>query len=495
MKNTFMDGIKYEEKNGPATYGPHVRKLRQDFNELIKGNVPEEDAAAYVRRLMAQPQNFGKDENILVWALGKPTDMPSDGCDEFVCQPTFLATAFMVYAVQNYDAVKNITVIFSFLHDALNGCLWSGVGGHGYDYVDGVIDTMNIYADCNMGAFLDTYPLLNVKFKNAFDETVKYIEEELCTGKERNEWNNKSYESVAIPLLKKLKPSSQKQLLFVYGTLMHGGNAEGQLSGCTYIGKAILKDYAMFNLGWFPGIAAKKGEWTEGELYIIHDSDFSRLDHYEGEGNLFRHERVTVESSTGRQQAWAYVYLEKPEGEPMHEPWIKNEDDVIWYAGYGSNLSKERFMCYIEGGICRENGREYDGCTKKQLVSDAYDHAWFPGQMYFGNKSGTWNRKGVAFYDSNASGRTFMRMFKITRQQLKEIQVQECPSKNWYGKIQALGIHADGSPIYTLTSEARRPANAPDDTYLSLIKKALIEENGFTENEANLYLAGCLKEE
>ena len=85
-----------------------------------------------------------------------------------------------------------------------------------------------------------------------------------------------------------------------------------------------------------------------------------------------------------------------------------------------------------------------------------------------------------------------MRMYKVTRQQLMEIQEQEGPSPKWYGRIQALGIHADGCPIYTLTSKTRRPFNAPDESYLSLITKALIEENGFTENEANLYLALCL---
>ena len=176
----------------------------------------------------------------------------------------------------------------------------------------------------------------------------------------------------------------------------------------------------------------------------------------------------------------------------MREPWIKNDDDVVWYAGYGSNLSKERFLLYVKGGTCRENGKKYRGCTNKNLVSDKDDHAWFPGRMYFGNDSGSWNHKGVAFYDPNADGKTFMRMYKVTREQLKEIQEQEVKSPKWYGKIQPLGIHADGCPIYTLTSEIRHPFNAPDDNYLSLIIKALIEENGFTENEANLYLAICL---
>ena len=77
------------------------------------------------------------------------------------------------------------------------------------------------------------------------------------------------------------------------------------------------------------------------------------------------------------------------------------------------------------------------------------------------------------------------------QQQLKEIRVQEGKSADWYGKIQALGIHSDGSPVYTLTSETRRFANAPDDSYITLIKRALTEENGFSQEEADHYLAEC----
>lgn len=113
MKNTFMDGVQYNE-GGPETYGPQVGKLRKDFYELIAGNVPEEDAVAFVRRLMEQPRYYGGDKKLLLWAMGEPSEMPSDAREEFIYQPTYLATAFIVYAVQHYDSVRNISGLFPF---------------------------------------------------------------------------------------------------------------------------------------------------------------------------------------------------------------------------------------------------------------------------------------------------------------------------------------------------------------------------------------------
>ena len=37
----------------------------------------------------------------------------------------------------------------------------------------------------------------------------------------------------------------------------------------------------------------------------------------------------------------------------------------VWYACYGSNLLRERFMLYIQGGFCRFNNREYTPCNDK----------------------------------------------------------------------------------------------------------------------------------
>ena len=36
---------------------------------------------------------------------------------------------------------------------------------------------------------------------------------------------------------------------------------------------------------------------------------------------------------------------------------IKNQENLVWYACYGSNIMYECFMCYIQGGIFFANNR------------------------------------------------------------------------------------------------------------------------------------------
>ncbi len=154
---------------------------------------------------------------------------------------------------------------------------------------------------------------------------------------------------------------------------------------------------------------------------------------------------------------------------------FKKEKKHIWYACYGSNLSAERFTSYIQGGICRFNGKEYAGCRDRSgwLASEK---AFFPGEIYFGNESATWAGGGVAFFDPEGTEEVLMRLYKITYEQFLDVQVQEGTSPNWYGRKVLLGKHPDGCRIYTMTSEERRPQNPPDQSYYHVIHDALSDE-------------------
>ena len=285
----------------------------------------------------------------------------------------------------------------------------------------------------------------------------------------------------------------EKETIFVYGTLMKGERAENLLAGSEFLGNYFLKDYAMYDLGSYPGIVEQKGQGVAGEAYLVPAERMEAIDSYEGEGSLYHRRIVPVSNHEKTIFAKVYVYAGKPTGRPIGLKWnAERNNDRCWYAAYGSSLCRERFDCYIYGGECRDNHRSYSGCS---------DHTkWifggvrkFPGRVYFGNRSGSWFGKGVSFYDPEMEGEAVMRLYGINTKQLMEVRDQEGPSDNWYGRICCLGIHEDGKPIYTLTSANRRDRNKPSEEYIGIIRRALVEECGFSEVYADQYLADCVE--
>lgn len=97
-------------------------------------------------------------------------------------------------------------------------------------------------------------------------------------------------------------------------------------------------------------------------------------------------------------------------------------DKYVWYACYGSNLNKHRFLCYIQGGVCHYNGRIYEGCDdKSEPIEDK--PITIPHKLYFANSSGSWNGSGVAFINPQRDphANTRGRMYLITEDQFAEV--------------------------------------------------------------------------
>lgn len=261
--------------------------------------------------------------------------------------------------------------------------------------------------------------------------------------------------------------------IFVYGTLMRGEAANYMLDEAKYLGKYRLADYAMYRVQSFPGIVAQKGESVVGEVYEVSKSILIAMDHYECEGSLYLRKEVVVANENETHRTYVYVYNREVIGkELLRERWNANDEDYVWYAAYGSNLNRERFRNYIEGGIYELTGKYCEGCRNKKGWIDERVKV-YNGEMYYGNESGSWEGKGVAFFDSTSNDKTKMRLYKITREQLHDIQCNEGKSANWYGKCECLDVLLDGCEVYTLTSENKRPLKAPCDKYYKLIVEEL----------------------
>lgn len=119
-----------------------------------------------------------------------------------------------------------------------------------------------------------------------------------------------------------MSQSFNHHLIFVYGTLMSGQRANHMLSAADYLGKFRLPDYAMYNLGRYPGIKPLEGGCVWGEVYRVDDEALERMDEYEGNGSLYHRTPVTVIGGGRLLPVQVYVYAHGVDNiSQMRDPW------------------------------------------------------------------------------------------------------------------------------------------------------------------------------
>lgn len=185
--------------------------------------------------------------------------------------------------------------------------------------------------------------------------------------------------------------------------------------------------------------------------------------------------------------------------------------ELVWYAGYGSNLWWPRFRCYLEGGIPPGSKRSHAGARDPSAPLD--DAAcWLPHPLVFADASRTWGGGGVAYVDASVhvDGASRARRWLITAQQFSDVVAQEggrqpghdldlaaamqkgsmTVGSSWYDLVLVVDDLA-GVPVVTLTTS--RPVselllNRPSKAYAETIANGLKESHGLTEREVEMYL-------
>ncbi|XP_059074393.1 histone deacetylase 5 isoform X2 [Cryptomeria japonica] len=99
----------------------------------------------------------------------------------------------------------------------------------------------------------------------------------------------------------------------------------------------------------------------------------------------------------------------------------------IWYACYGSNMWKRRFLCYIKGGKVEGMSKDCSGSVDK---TPPQDMQWkmVPHRLFFGRSyTQTWGSGGVSFLHPIHSGnsKAHVCLYKITLEQFNDLLLQE----------------------------------------------------------------------
>jgi hypothetical protein len=177
----------------------------------------------------------------------------------------------------------------------------------------------------------------------------------------------------------------------------------------------------------------------------------------------------------------------------------------VWYAAYGSNLSRERFDVYIRGGVPEGSTHAYPGCRDRS--PPAADRPWeCDFELRFGGRSKTWGG-GVALIAHPGTAPAKLRLYLVTLEQLADVVAQE----NWlepgavdlngvvfeprhvigpdhvYRVVLSLG-ELDARPVLTVTQDATVATAAPSVPYLRHVAQGLREAHRCTDEEIADYL-------
>lgn len=169
----------------------------------------------------------------------------------------------------------------------------------------------------------------------------------------------------------------------------------------------------------------------------------------------------------------------------------------VWYAGYGSNLLRSRFLCYIQGGAPTEHHQPHIGCRDNaEPLEDRILSCPYP--VVYAGQSSSWGTGGVAFLDINDELTVSpLRLWRITREQFEDVCAMEnaqlpgaiqidwisllsngtaiVANFGWYRQAVYLG-EIDGAPVVTFTwPEPRQDLSPPSERYAQVIADGLRE--------------------
>ena len=180
----------------------------------------------------------------------------------------------------------------------------------------------------------------------------------------------------------------------------------------------------------------------------------------------------------------------------------------IWYVAYGSNLSRERFRTYLQGGQPDGSGRSYPGCRDTSDELDSFG-LLMTGGVYFAGRSSGWGA-GMAFYDPEAPGEVAARAYLITTEQFVDVLAQETLRSpgmaldltpafrgdrysngvGGYPILVRVGCRR-GVPLVTFTRHRSSASTlvAPTVRYLVAMATGLREAHGWSLRQINRYLS------
>ncbi len=142
----------------------------------------------------------------------------------------------------------------------------------------------------------------------------------------------------------------KEHLVFVYGSLKIGfGNFKYFLDDSEFVGRACTVDpaFEMVSLGMFPAVVKGGDNSIYGELFMVDQHTFERLDMLESNGDMYLREQFFCVDMDGKvRSAWMYCFIDHLTIEERQQWSSKREDIEVFDSQCGFDVQSWTYRGY-----------------------------------------------------------------------------------------------------------------------------------------------------
>ena len=177
-----------------------LEERRNELSRLKTGKFENSVLHIYLKELLLQAQPLSKNTNMRFFGFDRPSAMPADARVDYFYWPTYISTACCMKAIflcpeiinMIREDVVQITGLepMAILADCMRGCTGLGFFGHGYENIQGLVETMDFFTEAHVQDFIAKYPHVCPEFTACFKNAVTYLADSAKNGKVAGVWGD-----------------------------------------------------------------------------------------------------------------------------------------------------------------------------------------------------------------------------------------------------------------------------------------------------------------
>lgn len=174
-----------------------VAGVREELGQVASGKISDyAGAREYAEDLAGKGTVLEHDPEMMFWLLDEPQSMPADCRVEYVYKPTYCLTAALIALAEQYPELMEEDLFRTVLRKGMKASVGRSFRGAGMDALKGLFETLEIFAEAPIAAFLKKYPDFYPDFTMLWEHQNKYLKSGVETGKlkdtyARDDWSEK----------------------------------------------------------------------------------------------------------------------------------------------------------------------------------------------------------------------------------------------------------------------------------------------------------------